>query len=75
MVRGCPATGLAWNSPASDRLFLLAFVAVASGSATPATVTGLWAGVVIAWAWVAAASLCLYRATPMIIPVMASIAS
>jgi hypothetical protein len=54
--------GWAAYSAASGVLFLAAFAGIASGSQSPAVVLGFWAGVVIAWAWLAAISVHLYRA-------------
>lgn len=64
--------GWAWYSRVSGLLFLLAFAGIASGSDSPVVVLGFWAGVVIAWVWVAAVSVYLYRATPMITPIPAA---
>lgn len=54
--------GWAGYSAASGVLFLASFAAIASGSQSSAVVLGFWAGVVVAWAWVAAVSVYLYRA-------------
>ncbi|MDT0274283.1 DUF998 domain-containing protein [Blastococcus goldschmidtiae] len=43
---------------------LAGFAGVASGSTSPVAVLGLWAGVVVGWAWLAAVSVHLYRRTP-----------
>ena len=42
-------------------VFLLAFAGVASGSTSAAVVLGFWVGVVIAFSWIAAVSIDLYR--------------
>ncbi|HEV2415151.1 MAG TPA: DUF998 domain-containing protein [Candidatus Dormibacteraeota bacterium] len=42
-------------------VFLLAFAGVASGSTSAAVVIGFWVGVVIAFSWIAAVSIDLYR--------------
>jgi hypothetical protein len=54
--------GWAAYSAATGVLFLVAFAGIASGSSAPAVVLGFWVGVVLAWAWVAAVSVHLYRA-------------
>ncbi|MGI5129558.1 DUF998 domain-containing protein [Pseudonocardia sp. CA-107938] len=54
-------TGWAVYSAASGVLFLAAFAGIASGSQSAAVVLGFWAGVIIAWAWLAAVSVHLYR--------------
>lgn len=43
--------------------FLAAFIGLASGSASAAVVIAFWAGLIVAWAWLAAVSIDLYRAT------------
>ena len=43
---------------------LAGFAGVAGGSTSPVAVLGLWAGVVVGWAWLAAVSVHLYRRTP-----------
>lgn len=45
----------------SGIVFLLAFAGVASGSTSAAVVLGFWVGVVIAFSWIAAVSIDLYR--------------
>jgi hypothetical protein len=40
------------------------FVGIASGCSGPPVVLGFWFAVVVAWAWLAALSVHLYRATP-----------
>lgn len=42
-------------------VFLLAFAGVASGSTSPVVVLGFWAGVLVAFSWIAAVSVFLYR--------------
>ena len=42
-------------------VFLLAFAGVASGSSSPIVVLGFWAGVIVAFGWIAAISIDLYR--------------
>ena len=42
-------------------VFLLAFAGVASGSTSAAVVLGFWVGVLIAFSWIAAVSIDLYR--------------
>jgi hypothetical protein len=56
--------GWAWYSRASGLVFLAGFVGIASGSTSPVVVLGFWSAVVVAWAWLAALSVHLYRATP-----------
>jgi hypothetical membrane protein len=41
--------------------FLAAFIGIASGSASPIVVIAFWAGLLLAWAWLAAVSIDLYR--------------
>ncbi len=53
-------------SRATGVLFLLSFLGIASGSTSAAVVLGLWLGVILAWTWLAAVSLRLYRTTPKI---------
>jgi hypothetical protein len=48
-------------SRATGVVFLLAFVAVASGSSSPAVVLGFWAALILVWAWLGALALHLYR--------------
>jgi hypothetical protein len=59
-------TRRAWYSRATGLVFLAGFVGTASGSSSPAVVLGFWFAVVVAWAWLAALSVHLYRyrATP-----------
>jgi hypothetical protein len=56
--------GWAWYSRATGLVFLAGFVGIASGSSSPAVVLGFWFAVVVAYAWLAALSVHLYRATP-----------
>jgi Protein of unknown function (DUF998) len=58
--------GWAGYSVLSGVLFLVSFLGIASGSGSAAVVIGFTAGVVIAWAWLAAVSIHVYRATPKI---------
>ena len=55
-----------WYSRATGVLFGLSFLGIASGSDSPVIVLGFTAGVVLAWAWIAALSVHLYRTTPKI---------
>jgi hypothetical protein len=55
-----------WYSRATGVLFGLSFVGVTSGSDSPVIVLGFTAGVLLAWAWLAALSVHLYRGTPKI---------
>lgn len=50
-----------WLSRLTGVLFLFAFVGVASGSSSSAVVLAFWAALVIAWGWLAALSIQLYR--------------
>jgi hypothetical protein len=59
---------MAWFSRITGVLFLVAFVGVASGSASPAIVLGFWVAVILAWTWLAVVSLDLYRRTPLLTP-------
>jgi hypothetical protein len=54
--------GWAWFSRATGVVFLVGFAGIASGSASPAIVLGFWAAVTLAFAWLAALSIHLYRA-------------
>ena len=54
-----------WYSRLSGVLFLLSFLGVASGSHSAVVVIGFWIGVLVAWAWLAAVCVRLYRATPI----------
>jgi Protein of unknown function (DUF998) len=53
--------GLAVYSRASGLAFLAAFAGVATGSGSSAVVLPFYAGVLIAWAWLAVTSVHLYR--------------
>jgi hypothetical protein len=56
--------GWARGSAATGVVVLAGFTGVASGSTSSWAVLGLWTGVVIGWAWIAAVSVHLYRRTP-----------
>ena len=58
--------GWAVYSQATGVLFLLSFLGVVSGSGSAAVVLGFWFGIILSWAWLAAVSVRLYRATPKI---------
>jgi hypothetical protein len=58
--------GWAVYSRATGVLFLLSFLGIASGSTSAAVVLGFWLGIILAWTWLAAVSVRLYRATPKI---------
>ncbi|HEY2194394.1 MAG TPA: DUF998 domain-containing protein [Actinomycetospora sp.] len=60
--------GMAWFSRATGVFFLLAFLGIASGSASPAVVLGFWVGVLVVWTWLAVVSVDLYRRTPLLTP-------
>lgn len=51
----------AWYSRATGAAFLAGFVGIATGSNHPAVILGFWAAVIIAYGWLAALSLHLYR--------------
>ncbi len=61
-------TAMSWFSRTTALLFLVAFVGVASGSPSSVIILGFWAAVVLAWTWLAAVSLDLYRRTPLLTP-------
>lgn len=42
-------------------LFLAGFLGLASGSSSPLVVTGFWAALLVAWAWIASLAVNLYR--------------
>lgn len=50
-----------WFSLATGIAFLAAFVGLASGSDSPVVVLAFWAALILAWAWIAALSVRLYR--------------
>jgi Protein of unknown function (DUF998) len=52
-----------WFSIVTGVVFLAAFAGVASGSSSAVVVLGFWAGVSLAFAWIATVSLDLYRKT------------
>jgi hypothetical protein len=52
-----------WFSIVTGVVFLLAFAGVASGASSPFVILGFWAGVIVAFAWIAAVSVDLYRRT------------
>lgn len=54
-------TGRAWFSRLTGTAFLAGFVAVASGSGSPAVVLAFWAALILAWTWLGLTSLDLYR--------------
>ncbi|MEU6739483.1 DUF998 domain-containing protein [Streptosporangium sandarakinum] len=56
-------TGWAGYSWATGALFLTSFVGVAAGGGAPWANLGLTAGIVLAWSWLSALSLHLYRST------------
>lgn len=55
------ADTMKWFSILTGIAFLAAFAGVASGSGSPAVVIGFWAGLVVAWTWLATVSVRLYR--------------
>ena len=52
---------LAIASRATGVIFLAGFVAVASGSSSPAVVAAFWFALLVAWTWLAALAVHLYR--------------
>lgn len=60
--------GTAWFSRTTGVVFLLAFLGVASGSASPVVVLGFWVGLLLVWTWLAVVSVDLYRRTPLLTP-------
>ncbi|BCJ34268.1 hypothetical protein Athai_17710 [Actinocatenispora thailandica] len=56
--------GWALYSALTGVLFLVSFAGITSGSSSAPVVLGFTAGVLLAWAWLAAVSVRLYRATP-----------
>ena len=61
-------SGLAWFSRITGVLFLLAFLGLASGSASPLVVLGFWVALLLVWTWLAVTSVDLYRRTPLLTP-------
>ncbi|UQS23831.1 DUF998 domain-containing protein [Amycolatopsis thermalba] len=57
-------TGWAWGSWVVGVAFLAGFGGLASGSSSPAVVLAFWVVLLLAWGWLAAVSVHLYRATP-----------
>jgi hypothetical protein len=53
--------GWMWFSLVTGIAFLAAFAGVASGSDNVAVVVAFWAALIVAWAWIAAISVRLYR--------------
>jgi len=45
-------------------VFLAAFAGVASGSSSPVVIAAFWAALLIAWAWLGALAVHLYRRVP-----------
>lgn len=54
---------LAIASRATGVIFLIGFVAVATGSSSPAVVAGFWFALLVAWTWLATLAVHLYRQT------------
>ena len=50
-----------WFSIATGALFLAAFAGLASGSGSAVVVIAFWVALIVAWAWIAAVSIHLYR--------------
>jgi uncharacterized protein DUF998 len=53
--------GWTWFSRLTGIVFLLAFFGVASGSGSAVVVLAFWAGLLLAWGWLASLSIELYR--------------
>lgn len=53
--------GWAGFSRATGALFFLGFAGVASGSSSPVVILGFWLALLVAWAWIAAVAIHLYR--------------
>lgn len=53
----------AWFSVITGVVFLLAFGGVASGSTSSAVILGFWTAVIVAFTWIAAVAIDLYRKT------------
>jgi hypothetical protein len=51
----------AWFSGVTGVAFLAAFAGVASGSDSPVIVAAFWAALILAWTWIAALAVQLYR--------------
>lgn len=51
----------AWFSRLAGVLFLLGFARLASGSSSVVAFLGFWAALLLAWAWLAALAISLYR--------------
>jgi hypothetical protein len=60
----------AWFSRITGVVFLVAFLGLASGSASPVVVLGFWVAVILAWTWLAVVSIDLYRRTPLLTPAL-----
>lgn len=56
-------SGWAWGSRLVGIIFLAGFAAVASGSDSAVVVLGFWAALLLAWGWLAALAITLYRET------------
>jgi len=52
----------AWFSAVTGVAFLAAFAGLASGSDSPVIIAAFWAALILAWTWIAALSVQLYRA-------------
>lgn len=59
---------MAWFSRVTGVVFLVAFIGIATGSASPVIVLGFWTALVLAWIWLAVTSIDLYRRTPLLTP-------
>lgn len=53
--------GWTWFSRLTGLAFLLAFAGLASGSSSPAVVLAFWAALILAWSWLGALAVHLYR--------------
>jgi|SRR5579859_1738405 len=59
-------SGWAWFSGVTGVGFLAAFAGLASGPDSPALILAFWAALILAWTWIAAVSVRLYRAPRVI---------
>lgn len=60
--------GWAWFSRATGIVFAAAFASLTTGSSSAPIILGFWAAIILAFAWLAAVSLRLYRSTERTTP-------
>jgi hypothetical protein len=53
--------GWTWFSRTTGIVFLAAFAGIASGSSSPVVVLAFWAALILAWSWIGAVAVHLYR--------------